>query len=289
MSQAALPDPAPPSDVAAFMETIQAEFDGLSRQLKLVARYIEAQGERIAIEGIQDTARQCNVQPSAVVRFAKRFGFSGFSEMQALFRAGAARRLAPELVYQERLRSLIDTDPGPITPSRIAQEVTGNSIESLHLLLDQLPMPELDAAVELMLGARSIWLIASRRPFPVAAYLAYSLQQTGKPIHWLQGLGFTQQGELRAITPDDVLIAISFEPYAPETLDAVDTALARGARVLAITDSQFSPLIPRAAVALLAREGSTFGFRALTSSMCLAQALFLSVAYRMELAGPAVE
>ena len=125
---------------------------------------------------------------------------------------------------------------------------------------------------------------ASRRAFPVGAYLAYALQHTEKPVHWLHGLGAMQKGELRALAPGDVMLAVSFEPYAPETLEMVDAALARGARLLALTDSQLSPLASRATVTLLAQDAATFGFRSLTSTLTLAQSLFLALAYRMELA-----
>ncbi|BEP37632.1 MurR/RpiR family transcriptional regulator [Variovorax sp. V59] len=268
-----------------FLQAVRAGFEGLSRQLKLIARYVETSRDRLALDGVQETASECGVQPSAVVRFAKHFGFSGFSEMQALFRAGAAQRLAPHRDYQERIRSLVGgAGAAPITPARIAHEVIGGSIESLQALQAGLPDERFDAAVELMLDAPALWLAASRRAFPVGAYLAYALQHTAKPVHWLHGLGHMQQGELRALAPGDVLVAISFEPYAQETLDVVELALAQGARLLAITDSQLSPLAGRASAVLLAQDGATFGFRSLTSTLCLAQSLFLGLAYRMELA-----
>jgi hypothetical protein len=36
-------------------------------------------------------------------------------------------------------------------------------------------------------------------------------------------------------------------------------------------------------VTLVVHESSTFGFRALTNTMCLAQSLFIALAYRTEL------
>ena len=57
-----------------------------------------------------------------------------------------------------------------------------------------------------MLQAPVLWLAASRRAFPVGAYLAYALQHTAKPVHWLHGLGFMHQGELLAIdTPETIM------------------------------------------------------------------------------------
>lgn len=284
MPKKTLAPPTAPLDADALLERVRAGYDDLSRQLKTIARYVEASRDRLALQGVQDVASACGVQPSTVVRFAKQFGFSGFSEMQALFRAGAAQRLAPEHDYQARIRSLVGAGPAPISPAQIAHEVIAGSVESLEALQARLPDADFDAAVALMLEAPALWLVATRRAFPVGAYLAYALQNTAKPVHWLHGLGHMQIGALRALAPGDVLIAVSFAPYAQETQDAADAALARGARLLAITDSPFSPLAKRASSVLLAQDGATFGFRSLTSTMCLAQSLFLGLAYRMELA-----
>lgn len=274
----------PYADRAAFLDVLRQGFEALSRQLKAIGRHVEMQGDRLAFDGIQATAEQCGVQPSAVVRFAKHFGFSGYSELQALFRADAARQLSAQHDYQDRIRGLIASGNEPRSSARLAYEVIEGSIESLQALQRGLPPEQFEAAVDLMLDAPSLWLAASRRAFPVGAYLAYALQHTEKPVHWLHGLGAMQKGELRALAPGDVMLAVSFEPYAPETLEMVDAALARGARLLALTDSQLSPLASRATVTLLAQDAATFGFRSLTSTLTLAQSLFLALAYRMELA-----
>jgi DNA-binding MurR/RpiR family transcriptional regulator len=55
------------------------------------------------------------------------------------------------------------------------------------------------------------------------------------------------------------------------------------ASALLITDSQLSALARFASVLLIVKEGNAFGFRSLTNTICLCQALFISLAYRLEL------
>jgi DNA-binding MurR/RpiR family transcriptional regulator len=55
------------------------------------------------------------------------------------------------------------------------------------------------------------------------------------------------------------------------------------AKSLIITDSQLSPLAKHASVLLTVKEGSAFAFRSLTNAMCLCQALFIALAYKLEL------
>jgi DNA-binding MurR/RpiR family transcriptional regulator len=53
--------------------------------------------------------------------------------------------------------------------------------------------------------------------------------------------------------------------------------------VLAITDGRLSPLACVADVVLTVKEGSAFAFRSLTATMCLCQALFVALAYKLKL------
>ena len=271
------------TSVNQFIARITAEYDALSKQLKVIAKYVEQHRDHIGLEGIQQVAAQCQVQPSAVVRFAKHFGFSGFSEMQALFREGLTRQLAPGRNYRARIRDIIESGSGSLSSVEIAREFLAGSQAGMHELEASLDEDAFKQAVDMLRETDCIWIAASRRSFPVAVYLDYALQHTDKRVGLMSGLGSMHLGQMRSVRPGDVMLAISFAPYAEETLAAVELAVERGARLIAITDSRMSPLAKVAESALLVQDNSTFGFRALTSTMGLAQSLFIALAYRLEL------
>ena len=271
------------SPVERLLRQISVEYDQLSRQLKLIAHYVEQHRDHIGLDGIQHVAQQCGVQPSAVVRFAKHFGFSGFTEMQKVFRDVLSRQLAPSRNYQARIREVIEAGSGTLSSADIAYEFQSGNIAGMQELQNSLDGRAFGKAVDLLFGTASIWIAGSRRSFPVAAYLDYALQHTDKRIQLVTALGSMHEGQLRSARPGDVLIAVSFAPYADETLAVVQAALQRGAKLIAITDSRMSPLAREASALLLVQDHSTFGFRSLTSTMALAQSLFIALAYRLEL------
>jgi DNA-binding MurR/RpiR family transcriptional regulator len=84
-----MPLTTPPTRVAPLLACIGSESGRLSRQLRIIARYIEQHHAAIGREKIENLARSCNVQPSAVVRFAKHFGFHGYRDFKAVFRSDA--------------------------------------------------------------------------------------------------------------------------------------------------------------------------------------------------------
>ena len=285
-SKARAAPPAHGGAVDALLERVSAEFDGLSRQLKLIARYVEQHRGHLGLEKIQDVAARSGVQPSAVVRFAKHFGFSGYTELQKIFRDGISQQIAPSHNYQARIRDVIDHAEGRLSSADIAAEFIGGAIAGMRELQRGVHGSALDDAVELLAHAPSIWVAGARRSFPAASYLTYALQHADRPIHLVTGVGGMHEGQLRGLREGDVMIAISYAPYAEETGLAVRLAVERGARLIAITDSRMSPLAGDAAVTLLVSESSTFGFRSLTNTMALAQSLFIALAYRLELDMP---
>jgi DNA-binding MurR/RpiR family transcriptional regulator len=272
-----------PADVPALLRRIAVEFDALPRQQKAIATYLEQHRASVPVDRAGDIAARCAVQASAVVRFAQRFGYTGFSELQAVFRREYAQQASPMQNYQQRIRSLIATKKRALTSGTVAQEFVAGSLSGLAELARDLDEPAFEAAVGLLEKAANIYVVGVRRAFPVAAYIAYALQHTNKPVHLVTGIGGMYREQMRAIGRDDVVVAISFTPYGKETQYCARVAAHHKAKALVITDSRLSPLARHAHALLVVKEGSAFAFRSLTSTFCLCQALFVALAYRLEL------
>jgi DNA-binding MurR/RpiR family transcriptional regulator len=81
-----------------------------------------------------------------------------------------------------------------------------------------------------------------RRAFPVAAYLADSLSHVEKRAFLLDGVAGMTSEQSWMIGPEDLVIAVSFKPYAGETLAVVETAAANRAPLIVISDNRLSPV-----------------------------------------------
>ena len=96
----------------------------------------------------------------------------------------------------------------------------------------------------------------------------------------------TRDEASRAISAKDLVIAISYHSYAPETVSAVEAASIAGAKILAISDSLASPIAKLATQTMVVRESQVRGFRSLSASLCVAQALVVPIA-RWRICAPA--
>jgi len=275
--------PARAAPVAALLARIAADYEALPRQLKSVARYVDQHRANVMVDRVGDIAARCGVQPSAVVRFAQRFGFAGFSAMQGVFRDDYSEQASPLLSYHQRIRTLIASKRHALTGGAVARAFITGSMSGLEELAHDLDESQIDSAVSLLEKAENIYVVGVRRSYPVAAYIVYALSHTDKRVHLISGTGGMYREQMRSIRRNDVVVAISFTPYGEETRACVRHALRRHAKAVVLTDSRLSPLARHATALLLVKEGSAFAFRSLTSTMCLCQALFVALAYRLEL------
>ncbi|UTW12725.1 MurR/RpiR family transcriptional regulator [Marinobacterium rhizophilum] len=270
-----------PQTLADLKSAIAEQHSALSKRLRQVAQYVMDNPNAIAFGTVAVIAKDASVHPSTLVRFANAFGFSGFSEMQRLFQQ---KLIQESPSYTERIRIAREElgDESGDTPLQLLTQFAGASAVALEQLRDSVSEQDLERAVDILAAAEATHVVGVRRAFVVATYFAYALRHIDRRAYLIDGVGgmYAEQGG--AIGSKDAIIATSFHPYAPETQDVAKAAVERGVPLILITDSQLSPLAALASVCFVVRDAEVHGFRALGSTLCLAQALSISLAYRVD-------
>jgi DNA-binding MurR/RpiR family transcriptional regulator len=261
---------------------IVARHGELAPVLRRIAEFAVEHPNDIALKPVTTIAATAGVHPSALVRFAKAFGFDGFSELKRVFQG---RLTEQRQSYQDRLARLPVPNGGAQGRMGDAGALLQTFAEAGKAALDHLAAEtdraKLDAAIGLLARARAIYILGQRRSFAVAAYLNYALGQADERVVLLDGIGGMIEQQSWRISRGDVLLATSFSPYSPETLDIAERARGNGAKVIAITDRQISPLARTSDIALDVAEAEVMNFRSLTATLCLAQTIVIGVAERL--------
>ena len=266
-----------PTGYDALRAMIRARHVAMPPVLRRIAEFALQHPNEMALDTVATLAGRAQVQPSAMVRFAQMLGYAGFSDLQRVFREPLT---ADRLSYRERLSRA--GDPGAAPDAGIAlHDFTSASVHALEHLERDLDRAALRHAVDLLAAARSIRLVAQRRSFPVAAYFAYALNRLDRAAVLLDGMGGMLNEQARGLSAGDLLLAVSFKPYAPETLAVIALARERGVPVVALTDRPLSPMRELADVCLEVDEAEVAGFRLYAATMCLAQALVVLLGRRL--------
>ncbi|MCE7730618.1 MurR/RpiR family transcriptional regulator [Vibrio harveyi] len=267
-----------PADLDTLKELIAKRYDSLSGRLQQVADFVTDQPMLVAVETMATIAKQANVPLSTLSRFSNAMGFDGFTSMQVLFRDQYLNRPRD---YKERVRKAREMEDVPHdSPQAIFQDFGHANIEALEQLQMSVSPQKLERAVALMDGAETIYIQGTRRAYPVAFYLWYALMKSDKSVVLLDDHGGMLSPLTRRMNEKDVLFAITFNPYAEETSQLIDDACKKNVPIVCITDNQMTPHGSKMDVCFEVQEGELMGFRSLSSSMYLAQAIAVSLICR---------
>lgn len=271
----------PKTDYASFVTELARREATLSKRLQQVARYVVNNPEDVAINTIVETARQADVPTSTITRFSKELGFSGFNELQDLFRQ---RLLGPKMSYAERAKSFLEP-PTPRRartvqlqePSVVFDTFVQAAMDTLIRLREEVDRKELKGFVEVLAKAGAVHILAARGAFGVGAYCYYSLSRVGKRAHLVDNLGSMREQQLDAIDRNDVLLVMTFDDYTPETIEVAKEAARRGRKLLVITDNELSPVARLGEHTLYVKEARLGHFRSQVPAMVLCQSIVISL------------
>jgi DNA-binding MurR/RpiR family transcriptional regulator len=275
---------APPGridDYETLVAHLAAPETRLSRRLREVAQFFLNNPEDVAIHSIVELARMADVPVSTITRFTKELNFAGFAELQAVFRQ---RLLGPRRRHLDRLRGVGEVGGDDLDlddPAAVFDTFVDSGIDTLMRLRAETDRASLARFVDVLVGARMVYVVAGRGAFGVGVYCYYGLSLIGKPAFLVDNLGAMRAEQLRFVGPEDTVLAISFDSYTPETIAAAQGAVAQGRCLLAITDNEMSPIARIGAATLYVREARLGHFRSQIPAMALCQSIMVSVGRRL--------
>ena len=270
-----------PKDYEELIRVIHARYDTMSKTYQKIAVFLTQNPNEVAVRSVNGIADKCGIHASSFVRFAQALGYRGFKELQGLFQ----KRLSTAAPgFRARVEALEDELGGRDDRSGhgFLRDLVVRDIASLQNLLEQVEPQQMSAAIALLERAEIVYLLGQLRSAPVVELLRYVLTMLGKRCILLDPAAGLATHMARAMTGADVLLAVSFRFYANEVVGVAEEAAERGVPIVAISDSTLSPLARSARVLFAVPEHEYTFSRSLAAPMCLAQALTVGLAARLQ-------
>lgn len=250
---------------------ILEQFNTLSPALKRAARFVVDHPSEVVLNSMRALAEHTGMQPATLVRLAQHLGYSGWPELKKAFAGDyvlAAGRPAPRGSGLAAVRG---------SGSNLIADVFG----AAHRNLDNAEMGNgtaLHKAVRLLRRARAVHVAGFRASFCAAHALADGCRQLRGCVRLLDGQAGTLETQLRDVHGRDAVVLIDFTPYCNEALQVQQHARTVGARIVALTDSNASPLALGADVQLLFSAQGASPLPSMAAAVALTEALLALLA-----------
>lgn len=246
----------------------------LSPKMAQVAQYVIGHYLKIPVMSTREVAAAARVSLATVVRFPTLLGYADFDEL----RSRIQDRVNFDLTGLDRLRTLPSTSR---SPSALLRKMIDRDCESLRALAQDFSDVQLGRFSAALIKAERVTILGFRYVGPLALYFSYSLGKIRPHVYaWTQA-DSTLYDRAGLMNKDDVLVAIAFPRYPADMLKMVGYARGKGARILAITDSPLSPVLPLSEISLFAKASMLDFVGSLAAPAALINVVVSDIGMRM--------
>lgn len=253
---------------------IEAGFSSLSPSMQKFARFVMDEPSRIALLPIRQASALAGVSTSTAIRFASMLGFKGYQPFRDVYRTGLALTGASRYgAHTSRMVGSGTKGDG----TDFWHSTTENLVNHLINTHKTISAAEIKQTANLMLNARRIGIAGSSGMFPAAHYFGYVLNLVRDNVRFLGDRISAFDDGLSSFDEHDVVLIISFDPYAVEAVHIAQYCDKHAVPVIAVTDSSVSPVALSAQHKLIVPTSSTNFYQTLVPTLCVFEAVLSNI------------
>lgn len=223
-----------------FWELLHQRQDELTKSGRMVADYLIHHADEAQYLSISSLARECKVAEATVFRFCRALGFEGYHEMRiALAQANATA----SLINQQ------EPEPGTTT-DKLCEHASALFITAINGTQSALSPDAVDKAVDLLRAARQVFCLGQGGSMLLANDICARFSSLSNKFR-TAGDSHLQLLSASLMTPEDVVLFVSYSGATRDMMETLRTAKASGAKIVLLTHYEDSPGAALADVVLL--------------------------------------
>jgi DNA-binding MurR/RpiR family transcriptional regulator len=208
----------------------------------------------VALLSAREQAQRAGVTPTTMTRLAQRLGIAGYDGVRKIFADAVRRRPDSYRGRAEELPAQRDSEDD----AALVQDIFISLAQHLENFSAPESVERFTTAADLVASVGRVYCLGPRSSFAVSYIFHYIRSLFGSNSVLVDGSGGGIGIDvLRGVGRDDVLLVISVKPYVRQTIEAARYVRSRRGRIIAVTDSEISPLIPLADVTLFVRTAGS--------------------------------
>ncbi len=256
-----------------ILSRIQLGYPTFSKGQKKIADYILAHYDKAAFMTAYKLGQMVSTSESTVVRFATELGCEGY----ACFQKELQEIIRNKLTAVQRME-VADNQIGEQETLKMVME---SDLSKIKQTMDEIDVDMFHRAVDVLVNARKIYILGARSSAALAQFMGFYMNLLFKDVCMVGAASTSEVFEqIMRIDEQDVMIALSFPRYSKRTVQAVQYAKSRGSNIVAITDSESSPINQYATHRLTARSDMASFVDSLVAPLSVINALIVAIGMR---------
>ena len=252
------------------IKLIDEKYQKMSKGHKAIAKFIKEHYDQAVFMTAARIGEELSVSESTVVRFASALGYDGYPRFQ--------KTLAEWVQNKLNVVQKVGAKYGQSSQTELLSSVLNGDMEKINDTLHNMDPAAFETAVNIILEAKTIYVIGIRSCEPLADLMTFYLNMIRGNVVLLRTTSVSEMFEpMIRVDEKDAVIGISFPRYSMRTLKAMEFANDRNAKVISLTDTVHSPMCLYSSCNLFARSDMVSIVDSLVAPLSVINALVVAL------------
>ena len=257
----------------SWSKVMRANYSSLSPGQKKVAEFYINHPDEAALLTAFQLGKMVGVSETTVIRLAYALGFNGYSQLQEIVRQDWLAN------KQKNANEGIPSPEKETDETTLFNKVINQEIHALKQLSEQVKADNVWKAVDALISADKVYIGGLGSSFAASYWFFYSLKQLRENVLTSSPSGFLVE-DVCDLTEKSAAVIFSFPRYRQEIVTLTKFVKKQGSHIIAITDSQLSPIGQMAELTLTTVEHTDSGYRSIASVISLLEVIIAGIKLR---------
>jgi len=252
-------------------EYLEKNFEQFSNSEKKFIHFLLNYKKEAPFLSAREIANKTKIDPSNLVRFSKKIGFTGYPQLQNNLREILLDKISYTSDLDKAKSYEIQKESNAVTSS------INKSYSNIKEMIENFDIDKVKLFSKYIKNSHKKIIIANRSSYSVGHFLYFELDAIIPEVYFVNSADYSYYNLFRGLNNKDIIIAIAASRYSKLTIDFAKYAFEKKVNVISITDNKVSPLLPISSTCLLVPTLSATFHNSNVAMMALADTIISQV------------
>jgi len=226
------------TSILKIKEHLVEGYNNYPKEVQKAAKYLISNTFEIPVYSLRKISKKAEVSPSTLIRLVRMLGFERYDDFKTVYIEEAKNSVSHFTLNAQKIQKQ-KTDKSFVKFEKFA-------LKAIDSTLNDEIYDKIDSIINLILGAKNIYIVGMRSTFSLAFYLHYLLHMMLPNVVLIRDQEGMLMSEITHMNNQDLVFVFGITPLSSSSIFTIKQIVTKDPKTVVLTDEIIANIVPNA-------------------------------------------
>ena len=226
------------TSILKIKEHLVEGYNNYPKEVQKAAKYLISNTFEIPVYSLRKISKKAEVSPSTLIRLVRMLGFERYDDFKNVYIEEAKNSVSHFTLNAQKIQKQ-KTDKSFVKFEKFA-------LKAIDSTLNDEIYDKIDPLINLILGAKNIYIVGMRSTFSLAFYLHYLLHMMLPNVILIRDQEGMLMSEITHMNNQDLVFVFGITPLSSSSIFTIKQIVTKDPKTVVLTDEIIANIVPNA-------------------------------------------